>query len=74
MKKKIICTVSFLLIFIMIMFKVHDVFSYKYSDGIYSLTSFYDLPKDSVDVLVLGSSHAFAGINPAVLWEDQGIA
>lgn len=74
MKKKIICTVSFLLIFIMIMFRVHDIFSYKYSDGIYSLTSFYDLPKDSVDVLVLGSSHAFAGINPAVLWEDKGIA
>lgn len=74
MKKKFIRTVVFLLLFVMIMYKIHDIFSYKYSDGIYSLTSFYELPKDSVDVLVLGSSHAFAGINPAVMWEEQGIA
>jgi hypothetical protein len=34
---------------------------------------FYKLPRNSVDVLVLGSSHAFEDINPAVLYSEYGI-
>ena len=52
----------------------YKVFRFKYTDGIYSMDIFYELEEDSLDVLVLGSSHAFEDINPAVLWEEQGIA
>lgn len=52
----------------------HKVFSFKYGDGIYSVTTFYKQEEDSVDLLVLGSSHAFQDINPMILWNDAGIA
>lgn len=35
--------------------------------------SFFALEDNSVDVLVFGSSHAFSGIDPAVIWRERGI-
>jgi len=32
------------------------------------------LPEDSVDVLVVGSSHVMCGINPVIFWEEEGIS
>lgn len=52
----------------------HKVFSFKYGDGIYSVTTFYEQEEDSVDLLILGSSHAYQNINPMILWKDAGIA
>lgn len=54
--------------------KLNNIFKYKYADGIYSMKKFYELDKNSVDVLVLGSSHAFENINTSILWNDYGIA
>ena len=50
------------------------VLDFKYIDSIFKIESFYELPENSVDVLVLGSSHAYQGINTAVLWNEYGIA
>lgn len=50
------------------------VFSIKTGDGILSMQKFYEQEEDTVDVLVIGSSHAFTDINTAVLWENHGIA
>lgn len=46
----------------------------KHDFGICSMINFYRLPKDSVDVLVLGTSLAYSGINTNVLWREHGIA
>ncbi|TDB37671.1 MAG: hypothetical protein D9V44_06275 [Actinobacteria bacterium] len=35
--------------------------------------SFAALEPNSVDVLVFGSSHAFAGVDPATVWRERGI-
>jgi hypothetical protein len=35
--------------------------------------SFFALEANTADVLVFGSSHAFAGIDPAVVWRQRGI-
>ena len=35
--------------------------------------SYFALEKNTADVLVFGSSHAFAGIDPAVVWRQRGI-
>lgn len=43
-------------------------------DGNQSMDGFYQLEKDSVDVVFYGSSHVYSGINVAALWEDHGIA
>jgi len=36
--------------------------------------SFYKMEKNSTDVIIVGSSNAFSNINPAILWNNQGIA
>lgn len=74
MKRKIAYVIGLILAFVMALVVFHKVFSFKYGDGIYGLTCFYELEKDSVDVVVLGSSHAFENVNPMVIWEDTGIA
>lgn len=38
------------------------------------MTQFYAQEKESIDVLVVGSSASYANINPAVLWSERGIA
>ncbi len=38
------------------------------------MDAFRNLEEDSLDILVLGSSHAYVDINPAVLWSEYGIA
>jgi hypothetical protein len=37
-----------------------------------SVDLFYELPRDSVDVVCIGSSHVYCGINPGLFWEDSG--
>lgn len=44
------------------------------TDGVRQAMGIYDQPRNTIDVLVLGSSHAYYGINTAKLWEDYGIA
>lgn len=53
---------------------VNHVFTIKDDDGIYSMTKFYELEENTVDVLVLGSSHAYMSFNTGVLWRQQGIS
>ncbi|MBO4337398.1 MAG: hypothetical protein J5842_04930 [Lachnospiraceae bacterium] len=46
--------------------------SYKYDDGILQMEQFYRQDRDSIDILVLGSSHAFVDIDPQILYEHTG--
>jgi len=50
------------------------VLKVKHGDGIYSVTTFYEQEENSVDVLILGSSHAFEDFNTGVLWDEYGMA
>jgi len=70
---KISKSVVFLFLLIFAMASFFAVFRFKYSDGIYDMDKFYELPKNTVDVLILGTSHAFVNINPAVLFSEYGI-
>ncbi len=72
MKKRIICVVSFLLAFVLIVGVCREFFSFKYLDSIYKMEAFYELEDNTVDVLVLGTSHAYQGVNTAVLWQEYG--
>ena len=42
--------------------------------GICPIVGFYQQPEDSVDVLVMGTSCAYAGVNTNILFEEYGIA
>ncbi len=74
MKKNMFRIVGFLLILTIVMLKLNDVMAFKYTDGITQMEHFYDLEEGSVDVLVLGSSHAFVNVNPDLLYDEFGIA
>lgn len=68
---RFICTILVLVIGI---FPVIHVLEFKFDDGNNCLTAFYELPENSVDILSIGSSHAFANINPQVFWDAYGYA
>ena len=72
MKKKFLKIVSFLLVFVLTITAYMTALDFKYLDSVFKFDAFYELPENSVDVLVLGSSHAYQGVNTAVLWKEYG--
>lgn len=46
----------------------------KHDYGICSMVNYYRQEEDTVDVLVVGTSLAYSGVNTNVLWEEYGIA
>ena len=67
-------TVAFLACLVVLLYLVSCIFGFKYEDGITPIDHFYDLPKDTVDVLLLGSSHMGMNVDPSLLWDLRGIA
>ncbi|MCI1966252.1 MAG: hypothetical protein LKJ17_09020 [Oscillospiraceae bacterium] len=77
MKAKIIFFlrgILFAAVFCVLFYPVSRVLSFKYQDGIQPMQNYYDLPPDTVDVLLLGSSHMGVNVNPTQIWNDCGIA
>jgi hypothetical protein len=66
-------SITFVLLLIAAISYFFSVFRIKSWEGIFGMDIFYKLPKNTVDVLVLGSSHAFMHINPAILFSEYGI-
>ena len=67
-------TVCFLLIFLLLLYFVSGTLKFKYDDGVRPMENYYALPEDTVDVLMLGSSHIGMNVDPSILWREQGIA
>ena len=74
MRKSAVRIICFMFIFIMVLYYINKVFKVKFGDGIYSVTKFYELENESVDILILGSSHAFEDFNTGTLWDEYGMA
>ena len=53
---------------------VRNILEYKSPHGINQTRAFYEQPKNTIDVLGIGSSHVHCGINTAELWDKYGIA
>ena len=66
--------ICFLLVLALALSYAVYVLTPKYDYGICSITNLYQQPENTVDVLVLGTSVAYAGVNTNVLWEEYGIA
>lgn len=54
--------------------RLDDILGFKNTNGIYDMTKLYEQDANSVDVLILGSSHAFESFNTPILWDEYGIA
>ena len=74
MKKSVIRIGCFIIILAIVLLYINSVFKLKADDGIYVMTKFYELEDNTVDVLILGSSHAFMDFNTGVLWDEYGMA
>lgn len=66
--------ICFIVILTVVLLYTNRVFKVKYGDGIYDVTKFYELENETVDVLILGSSHAFEDFNTGTLWSEYGMA
>lgn len=69
-KRQAIKAVSFFAIIIMIM----AVSSYFLRDRTTTLSSYYSEPDNSINTIIVGSSHVNSTYIPAVLWQEYGIA
>ena len=74
MSRSIIRITCFVVLLTCVMLCVNGILKMKHGDGIYDVTKFYEQERDSVDVLILGSSHAFEDFNTGVLWDEYGMA
>ena len=74
MKKSLLKIICFSGILVSVLIYMNSVFMFKYGDGIYGLKKFYEQDSDTVDLLILGSSHAFESFNTGILWDEFGIS
>ena len=72
--KFILRIAGFLMLFIIICEYALYVLTPKHDYGICSMVTYYQQPKGTVDVLVLGTSAAYSDINTNILWEEYGLA
>ena len=71
-RTNIIKTIAFLLLAAVIFSCLNSILVFKYSDGFKQMDAFYRQDDDTVDVLILGSSHAFESFIPSVFWDNYG--
>lgn len=57
-----------------VLFGCHRVLLLKSEDGISQCESLYKQKKDSIDVLLLGSSRIFCNVRTGILWDEYGFS
>ena len=64
----------FLVLFVSVFYVVDKTLQFKYDDGVTPMEDFYAYPEDSIDVILLGSSHLGVNLDTTILCSDYGIA
>ena len=72
--KKNSIRVLFLLLLMISIYLISSVLSIKSSHGIDQQAGLYWQEEDTIDVMMMGSSHIHCNVNTALLWEKYGIA
>ena len=73
-QKKWILRIAFVILLVVSLVVIQNVLEYKSPHGINQTRAFYEQPRNSIDVLAVGSSHVHCGVNTAELWDKYGIA
>lgn len=77
--KKFLKGSLFIVVIIVAVIILNDIYSIKYTKYLNrwsdtsTVTSFYNEPKNSLNVIVLGTSTNSSGIQPAVIWNERQI-
>ena len=74
MIRKSVKIIAFFLILSVLLLRFHQVFRFKFNDGIYGMEQFYEEEENSLDAIFFGSSHMYVNVNTSVLWKEYGIA
>ena len=74
MIRKSVKIIVFFLILSVLLLRFHQVFRFKFNDGIYGMEQFYEEKEYSLDAIFFGSSHMYVNVNTSVLWKEYGIA
>lgn len=72
--KRTAACIIFVLLAVSTLYYLNWLFRLKKLDGSYPVQMFYEQQENTIDVLCLGSSHTYTNINPAVLWDEHGMA
>lgn len=67
-------SVAFVAVFLALLALIMNVLEFKQEDGTLPVHNYYELPADTVDVLVLGSSHAGMNVSTRTMFDEYGIA
>lgn len=71
--KNVVRVIAFLLL-VAILLETWNMWLHKKSyDGSLMMETFYAQPENSIDMLIVGSSHTFVDMNTGVLWDEFGI-
>lgn len=66
--------VGFMGLFLVTIYLTASILRIKSEHGVNQKAGLYVQPKDSIDVVMMGTSHVHCGINTGILWEKYGIA
>ena len=72
--KRIISIFVFLTILASLLYYINGVLLIKRNDGITPMQNFYVQEENTIDVLLLGSSHTGMNLDTEVLWNEYGIS
>jgi hypothetical protein len=72
--RKNLLRISFVLLTVVSLWYWNGVMCIKNDDGIEQAKAMYYQPKDTVDVVMMGSSHIHYDIDTGILWKDYGIS
>ncbi len=72
-RKKVITRICAILILIISIYFLTTVLDFESPHGINQIEGMYWQPKNSMDVVMMGTSHVHFGINTGLLWEKYGI-
>lgn len=72
--RKIAAIIFYVVLFLITYFVSNAVLSIKTAHGIRQARDMYAQPRNSIDVVFMGSSHIHCDVNTALLWEKYGIA
>lgn len=72
--RRITGTAAFFLCGLLLFLPISEVLRRKTAAETDMVHSFYEIEKNTLDVVFLGSSHLYYGVQPNELWKSQGIA
>ncbi|MCD7863920.1 MAG: hypothetical protein LUG61_10560 [Lachnospiraceae bacterium] len=74
--KKWIRGLAFVCVLTLVLGRTYAILSWKETYGEYHscIRQLYNTGDDLMDVVFVGTSHVFDGVNPAILWEEYGIS